>query len=174
MKIRETENEFVLREVPVFFWIVGFFGTLMFGGGFVMLLYFAFSDPREAFSSHDGSFAGSVMAVIIYLGFLLFLAVMTGLFTGFLFSSAITTCIDGSSKTITVSRHNLLRKRVERYEVRQARGFSTDEVRTRRGATYFVCLKLRNDQQIEIEGKGTSSDEAEKIAERMNAFLGLT
>lgn len=174
MKITENEDEIILRDIPVFSWITGVTGFFLFGGCFIWTILYSFYNPREFFSSQDGTWAGSAMAVIVYVFILVFVAALTAVFVGFILSSVTTVRIDRKTKFVEISRRNLLRKNVNRYDFSQIKRFDL-ESRTagRLGLTYFIALLLQNNRKIELEEKGFSISDAEEIIERLNKFAGF-
>lgn len=174
MRITENEDEMLLRDVPVSSWIMGIGGFFLFGGCFIWTILYSFYNPREFFSSQDGTWAGSAMAVIVYVFILVFVAALTAAFVGFILSSVTTVRIERKKRFVEITRRNLLRKNVKRFDFLQIKRFDI-ESRTvgRLGLTNFIALLLQNNRKIELEEKGFSDSDAEEIIERLNKFAGF-
>lgn len=172
MKITENDDRLVLRDAPFEYWLIGVSGIVMFGGCFIWTILYAVFNPREMFSSAGGGRAGAVMAVVMYVLFLAFIGVLTAAFASFLMSPVITTMIDRKARAVEISRRSLLNKKLTRYEFYQIKRFCTEE-RTagRSGPKYFAVLELVNNRKIELENRGSSETEAEKITAKLNSFL---
>jgi hypothetical protein len=175
MKITETEDEIILRDTPLGFWIMGIFGIFLFGGCFIWMIVYTIFNPREIFKADGGGWLGSVFAVVMYVLFLAVIGALAAAFIGFILSSVTTTTINRKSRFVEISRRNLLRKKVKRYEFSQIKRFDT-ESRTagRLGLKYFVALLLKNNRKIEIEEKGFSNSDAEGMIEKLNNFAGFS
>lgn len=174
MKITENEDELILRDVPVFSWVTGILCSFLFGGCFLWLIFEAVYNPREAFYSQDGTWAGSVMAVAVFIVILVVVGALLAAMTAFIFSSVITTKINRKSKFVEISRRNFWRKNVKRYEFSQVKRFDTESrVVGRLGLKNYLALQLQNDRIIEIEEKGFSGEEIEALIKRINEFAGF-
>lgn len=174
MKIAENEDEIILRDIPLFSWVIGILCSFIFGGCFLWMIFEAVYNPREAFHSQDGTWAGSVMAVAVFIFILVVVGALLAAMTAFIFSSVITTKINRKLNFIEISRRNLWRKNVKRFEFSQVKRFDTESrVTGETGLNFFVVLKLQNNRVIEIEEKGFSGEEIEAIIKRLNEFAGF-
>ncbi len=174
MKITENEDELILRDVPVSSWIMGIGGFFLFGGCFVWTIVYSFYNPREFFHSQDGTWAGSLMAVLVYVFILVIVAALTVAFVGFLLSSVTTVRIARKMRFVEITHRNFLRKNVKRYDFSQIKRFEIEPgTAGRSGLSYFIALLLVNSRKIEIEENGFSLFYAEEITERLNKFAGF-
>ncbi len=174
MKIIETEDEIMIRDVPLYFWIMGVFGSFLFGGCFIWTIIYTIFNPREILSSDGGGWLGSVFAVVLYVLFLALIGAILAAFAGFILSSVVTTKINRKSQFVEISRHNLLRKNVTRYEFSQIKRFDTESRRVgRTGLKFYIAVRLKNNRKIEIEEKGHSESQANEIIEKLNLFIKI-
>ena len=121
MKITESKNEIVLRDIPLFYWLLGAACGFVFGSFFVWLIVYAFYNPREIFSADEAGLMGNVFAIFIFAFVLVFLGGFLYLFFSMVLMPVITTNINRNTKTVEVSRKNLFKKTIQKFYSRKSK-----------------------------------------------------
>ena len=173
MKITESVDEIILRDIPFGHWAIGCIFVPFIGIIFVALIATAIEDPRNFFSSMGGGWLGYVFA---FLSFLLIVGVillaLAGLFS-FLLTPLRTTKINRKNESVEIETRSLIKNRTQLFYFSQIKKFAFDEIKTRGLSTYSIVLVLANNEQIKLEEQRRTAVKTEEIVQKLNSFIKL-
>lgn len=163
MRIKESDDELIAREIPYSSWLISILLT--------PLCAFAVYNFAEDLIKHPNYYFGlkeSWYAIALYIVwqsvlFIIFLGCFLG-FASLIFSPIITVRIKLSTQTIDIIHWKFFYKKHQRSYLHQVKKFSViQENRTK--AEYFRVLELVNDEKIyfETECNNDPSNEIEKL-----------
>lgn len=171
MKIIESKNEIILRDRPVFYWILGAILSLTFGFLLVWLASRAYYEPRSVFKADDGSLLGSALVVIVFLLTFAFVGGFIYLFFSLVLMPTIIVKVNRTSQIVEIINRNFWQSKTQRFYFSQIKGFDRYKMLDTDFAPLFITLILANDSEIRLEMKKNSDIESKNLVEKLNSFI---
>lgn len=171
MKITETDNEIILRDVPFGYWTIGCILTPVLGFIIIAMIAAATEDPSIIFRASDGGWLDSIMGILVSgfcFGF--FMLIFAAVFS-FLLTPVKTTKINRQTQRIEHKSRGLFKNKTQVFYFSQVKGFDSEKIVTRRSVAYFLVLVLANQKKIKLETGERTADENEEILQKLNSFI---
>lgn len=170
MRIKESDDELIAREIPYSSWLLSIFLT-----PFCAFAVYNFAEDLIKYPNYYFGLKESWYAIVIYILwqsvlFIIFLGCFLG-FASLIFSPIITVRIKLSSQTIDIIHRKLFFKKHQRSYLHQVKKFSVVQENETK-AEYFRVLELINNEKIYLETE-CNTDPANEI-EKFNNFMKKT
>ncbi|MEK7723296.1 MAG: hypothetical protein AAB336_03030 [Acidobacteriota bacterium] len=169
MKIVENENEIILIDTPIFFWVVGSFFSVLSAACIIGLIVFAYLNPSIFFTFDSNNLAKTVSS-ILWFGFILLLCLFPfALFFSMVLVSKIILEISATKKIVEIRRIGLLKKQIDKYYFPQISRFNIfTDPKTNYSQLFLI---LANESKIPLEIGKHEKNEVAKIAEKLNSIV---
>jgi hypothetical protein len=168
MKLTESENEIILIDAPIFFWIIGAVLSVLylaFTIGFIILVYFKPVQFTFNFSDLSSLISSALNFAVMLLAFIFFAALCLSL----ILMAKISITVNSAKKSVEVSRIGILKKQIDRYNFNQISRFDIFPNQKTNYSQLFLILA--NESKIPLEIGSHQKEEAAKIVERLNSFF---
>lgn len=170
MKLTENENEIILTDTPVFFWILGTVLTSVCLLVFVAFIYYAFQNPHLLFTFYFSNNLSENLSSLFSIGLILISSVFVFLLCfSMVLMTKITIKVNRLEKIVEIRRIGLLKKNIKKYFFTQISRFETIS-RPKDDFTQLALL-LANDSKINLEISNLPAAEFSKILEKLNSFI---
>lgn len=170
MKLTENENEIILTDTPVFFWILGTVLTSVCLIIFVVFIYYAYQNPHILFTFYFSNNLSENFSSFFSFGLILICSVFVFLLClSMVLTTKLTIKVNRLEKIVEIRRIGFLKKNIEKYFFPQISRFET--ISRPKDGFKQLALQLANDSKINLEIGNLTDVEFSKAIERLNSFI---
>lgn len=171
MKISEKNGEIILRDTPFASWVSGTVLSVIFVFSIYAVVSGAIESPNYQFGLQDRWYW--IAANVLW--FVFIVAVCGGGFFFFfrqILTPVLTARIKPADQTVDVIRHRLIFfRRQQRFYFSQIKSFILASRAEDNKSSYYVVLKLVNDDEIDLQSAGNPTTANLSVITRLNDIL---